>query len=629
MSPTAQDQSTPTYSNTGGMILGAGQTSGFKVFQTGFTPVQVFVYNETQDADVYYSMGASFVNQIPATATKVPAGIDVGLPFTQNEQAFTLFWKSKDGTPLAAQETVNCQWSNKVLNFNFAALIQQVAGTVNIGTMPNVTVEISGAGNTVSLASGTTVSISGSVTVTGTVNIGTAPTLTVNISGSGNTVQLQAGTTVGITGTVAVSGTVNIGTAPTLTVAISSAGNTVSLASGTTVSISGSVTVTGTVNIGTAPTLTVNISGSGNTVQLQAGTTVNIGSVTGTVTVAFSGTQNVAVTSGTVNATLTGSNVTIDTKETALQININNLVLLSQAQVTVTNLANGGSFLVVGDINNTYNYPLQQMGLYDGFVFVVYTAQGYAYSGPASVSAVISSAYPAIPAGYAITTPPSWTSAPTLSWAGGGDVGYATWLSSVAIPALFANFVLTNNTGATIANDTVTGLVFGIKAQVSVSNTVQSNIANTTGAPGYVQASAGSFDTISGTNAGSGPTGSSSEQVTLVAPGNYIKTLQFGGGTFQSSSAIGSVPSIEVYIALGGQILQRWNATATQSGYNVTLTIPPDSVPRNLSANGVANAGVTVTVFVTEGVTVAQFSYGDTYAVIAAATPAQRTATIV
>ena len=551
MSPTAQDQSTPTYSNTGGMILGAGQTSGFKVFQTGFTPVQVFVYNETQDADVYYSMGASFVNQIPATATKVPAGIDVGLPFTQNEQAFTLFWKSKDGTPLAAQETVNCQWSNKVLNFNFAALIQQVAGTVNIGTMPNVTVEISGAGNTVSLASGTTVSISGSVTVTGTVNIGTAPTLTVNISGSGNTV------------------------------------------------------------------------------QLQAGTTVNIGSVTGTVTVAFSGTQNVAVTSGTVNATLTGSNVTIDTKETALQININNLVLLSQAQVTVTNLANGGSFVVVGDINNTYNYPLQQMGLYDGFVFVVYTAQGYAYSGPTSVSAVISSAYPAIPAGYAITTPPSWTSAPTLSWAGGGDVGYATWLSSVAIPALFANFVLTNNTGATIANDTVTGLVFGIKAQVSVSNTVQSNIANTTGAPGYVQASAGSFDTISGTNAGSGPTGSSSEQVTLVAPGNYIKTLQFGGGTFQSSSAIGSVPSIEVYIALGGQILQRWNATATQSGYNVTLTIPPDSVPRNLSANGVANAGVTVTVFVTEGVTVAQFSYGDTYAVIAAATPAQRTATIV
>lgn len=136
------------------------------------------------------------------------------------------------------------------------------AADVTITSMPDVTIS----GGTVSLAAGTTVGISGTVTVAGSVSVTSMPNVTI----AGGTVSLAAGTTVSVTGTVTVAGSVSVSSMPNVTIA----GGTVSLAAGTTVGISGTVTIAGNVTISSMPAVT--ISGTGNTVTLQAGTSVSI-----------------------------------------------------------------------------------------------------------------------------------------------------------------------------------------------------------------------------------------------------------------------------------------------------------------------------------------------------------------
>lgn len=167
-----------------------------------------------------------------------------GMPFSQDTY-FTV--------PTAATETVlTVFWSGGTVGTTYPIKLivsdePFSLGPGNVGiTNVNVqggTISATISGGTVSLAAGTSVGINGTVTVQGTVNIGTAPTITVQISGTGNTVALAGGTQVGIAGNVTVQGTVNIGTAPTLSVSISGSGNTVNLAAGTVVNIGGTATV--------------------------------------------------------------------------------------------------------------------------------------------------------------------------------------------------------------------------------------------------------------------------------------------------------------------------------------------------------------------------------------------------
>lgn len=241
------------------ITMESGTSSGplQPIISTGFVPVQVIVYN-TSPATFYYAQG-SYQEQ-PGTAKPVPPNAYLALPFTLNATSFSLFWTSS--TPLDKSYTVVVEWADEPLPMNFSAL-QAV----------------------VSFAPGTSVTISGTVTVT----VENEPT--VNISGTNNTVKLAEGTSVAIAGSVTVTGDVNIANTPTFN--ISDTGNTVQLAAGTSVSISGSVTVTGSVNIGNTPTF--NISGTGNTVKIDSGTVVNIGTIAATVGVELVATGPVTI----------------------------------------------------------------------------------------------------------------------------------------------------------------------------------------------------------------------------------------------------------------------------------------------------------------------------------------------
>ena len=499
--------------------LTAGSGTATVTAPSSFTFVAI---TNTTPADIKMAPGKAVVQ--PTDAFDYPAGTFIGFPLNEQQTSVTLFWS-------------NAQAGNLV--------------TVYFSDVPFFT-----PGNV------------GSVSV----NVVTMPS--VNISGG--TVSLSAGTTVGISGTVTINGSVSVSNTPTVN--INSTGNTVSLAANTSVSITGTVTVTGTVNIGNSPS--VLISGTGNTVQLAANTSVNIGN-----------TPNVNISSGTVNATITGSNVTLDSNVVnAVLPNTSTVRCIANASTTVSNLANGASIRVDGNAQSCGS-PI----LADGFIFVAHSSSGYVYNQYT---------------GSGGWTMGGWTGEPTgFSYVGNldsysGSVNAASDMTGIVLfstPRVCNSVVLSlvNNTGATIVSDTITVTVWLIKAQVEISNTTSS--------PANMQAASGSFDTQS-SYSGTVANNASAQTVTLVAAGNYIQTLILYIGA-PTSSGVTYTPQLK-----NGSSTFYNNVIANDATQEMIFDF----------GEGVTNNGITMTIPGSSP----QISYSG-YAILRSATPRQRVATVV
>ena len=331
-------------------------------------------------------------------------------------------------------------------------------------------------------------------------NAQTTVSNTVSATISGGTVSLSAGTSVGVTGTVDVSGSVDVTNTPSVT--ISGTGNTVQLASGTAVGISGTVTVEGSVDIANSPT--VNISGTGNTVRLETGTTVNIG---GTATVEWTTEGPVSVTNDVIPS--------------------NDFMLLSEISYAITNWANGATAEFYG---NTGTYPAtiiqgtKTLAEIDGYFIVMQSSGEYGYASGGYISPSVSSLSLGSAFKYFNQSNQTFVQ-PAMDYSGGalgcGCIGSGPQFFDKPVAAETLNFTLTNNTGATIASDTLTVWVFGHKAQVS----------NPTTNPVAQQPSSGAFATLFGLLVGS--VGDATTQI--FDSGDYATSMHL---VVQSGSAI-------------------------------------------------------------------------------------------
>ena len=372
------------------------------------------------------------------------------------------------------------------------------AMAANAQTTVSNTVSATISGGTVSLSAGTSVGVTGTVDVSGSVDVTNTPSVT--ISGTGNTVQLASGTAVGISGTVTVEGSVDIANTPAVT--ISGSGNTVQLAAGTAVGISGTVTVEGSVDIANSPT--VNISGTGNTVRLETGTTVNIG---GTATVEWTTEGPVSVTNDVIPS--------------------NDFMLLSEISYAITNWANGATAEFYG---NTGTYPAtiiqgtKTLAEIDGYFIVMQSSGEYGYASGGYISPSVSSLSLGSAFKYFNQSNQTFVQ-PAMDYSGGalgcGCIGSGPQFFDKPVAAETLNFTLTNNTGATIASDTLTVWVFGHKAQVS----------NPTTNPVAQQPSSGAFATLFGLLVGS--VGDATTQI--FDSGDYATSMHL---VVQSGSAI-------------------------------------------------------------------------------------------
>jgi hypothetical protein len=218
---------------------------------------------------------------------------------------------------------------------NLANNTVQITGTptFNIGSMPNVTIanatlkvqlDQSGGNNTVNIAGTPSVNIANS-------------SLNVSLTGT-NTVNLAAGTTVAISGTP----TMNIASMPNVTIANATLKVQLDQTGGNnTVNIAG----TPSVNIANS-SLNVTLTGT-NTVNLAAGSTV---SITGTPTMNIGSMPNVTIANATLKVQLdqTGGNNTVNIAGTP-SVNIANSSLNVAIQGTPTfNLGAGASVSIAG-----------------------------------------------------------------------------------------------------------------------------------------------------------------------------------------------------------------------------------------------------------------------------------------
>jgi hypothetical protein len=241
-------------------------------------------------------------------------------------------------------------------------------------------------------------------------------------------------------------------------------------------------------------------------------------------------------------------------------------------------------------MNATGKVPLSQLGLYDGIVVVVHSAYAWSMT-TQDIAMWVTGADAAlgVSGGYVSTTPPSFTGVFSF---GGGQLGYGTFLASAPFPALFAVITLTNASGGTIASDTVTVNVFGIKAQVD----------NPVGNPVQQQAANGSYANLDYTNGGSaagptGQTGSSSETATIFNAGGYAASLTWDAMNFTLTvdGGTGVSATFSLTLFFGGAIIATVGGNATLNAAT-SITLPAGTWQ---PAKSVSNSGVTVQAVVT------------------------------
>jgi hypothetical protein len=399
----------------------------------------------------------------------------------------------------------------------------------------------------VTIVGTTTVTVTGPVTVTGTVNIGLMPAITINSSGASpvyvnltNSVQLAAGTanigTINIAagqsvqiaagsatiGTVNLaSGTkINIGTVDTLTASNATIVNdilpanplatTVAQTLAVNVSAGGQVAVTFNVATGLYDEFYVAVaspSGNGNNYSLVANSVLLAGTGFGSVDLpnptsfpvlkaqaagvwfgpctfaqpaVFNQVNLYLESSAAVNETVTiqlfpkyaSQDATVVNPATSpVPNNVTNtyvpgneLVAFGSVTSTVTNLANGSTVQPAVVLASA-------RGLYDGMVVTVVSANGtIADYGDLQALASISE-------GSNIRVFTGTASQPWTATDAAGAAYYIVLFGS-AQPADRLALTITNVSGATIASDTLTVKFYGIRAQVAISQTSGQNIVN-------------------------------------------------------------------------------------------------------------------------------------------------------
>lgn len=289
-----------------------------------------------------------------------------------------------------------------------------------------------------------------------------------------------------------------------------------------------SVTVAGTIDIGNTPAVTVE-SGS------------------------------VAVTSGTVDATI--QNASLDTQSTIVNeyVSTSTLVSFGTQTIDVASLANGSS------VGANFSLPDNQLGFYDGLFFSWESAQGVAYTQGDCYG------WTNLNGQNNITTPNITPNNQEVGFFGSGQVFERI------------GFNLVNNTGAEVTTDTITVSAWALKG----------TITNPTSAPVYQQDAIGGFDEFYSIS----QTLEAGTQVTLTlvptSVGGYIKYLVLTYLNDNTDAYLG-------YLDVGG------------NGEDLITTIPAASSTLNAAGmlfpplefkTGVANGGVTLTIGVPAGTT--------------------------
>lgn len=531
--------------------MASGATSGSKTFTTGFTPVEIVVYNDSP-ADIYYADG--LFSTKPGATIRIPPNTDMPIPYTQNAQGFTLFWEST--STLTQTYQIIVKWSNVPLAVPYTPLTQQVS------VADSVTISVTQSGNwTIDIGTMPNVNINGPITVEGVtggtaIGVSISSSVALNVQQSGTwTVSISNQPTVNVNGPVSVQG-VTGGTA--IGVSISSS-----------VALNVQQSGTWTVDINTMPTVNINgpitVEGvSGGTaigVQVQNDVTIN-----GTVTVQFPSAQEVTLAAtGPVSIT-----------DPVLSANV--AILPPPINVAFSVPAAGDSQAILLDPGNDYT------GLYDGFYLRINSPSNQVPNLKITINAVALQEYGLV----------TKTLSTVVTWATNNDtIGFSNFIP-VAPSTMFSAVDITVENTYQGDTETLTFQLYYRKASNEVTN-LSTN-------PVQQQAANGSYANLDYTNGGSaagpsGQTGSSSETATIFNAGGYAASLTWDAMNFTLTvdGGTGVSAAFSLTLFFGGAIIATVGGNATLNAA-ASITLPAGTWQ---PAKSVSNSGVTVQAVVT------------------------------
>ena len=226
---------------------------------------------------------------------------------------------------------------------------------------------------------------------------------------------------------------------------------TVVIDSSSPINVTGPVTVPDGVDVSNFPATFNVTTASGDTVTIAG--TINIASdqlvgISGVATVEFNGTQNI---------NLSASDITLDTNVANVKLATNALVPLTLADTTtVANLASGTAVsLNLG--------PYIPAGYFDAMIVMFHSSGGYVYS-----QASLALNYVETATNSYITQQGVVTLDTTASM--GTGLQKVAWDFPAPSIGNGCYVALVNNTGTTIASDTITVDVYLVKATINVGN---------------------------------------------------------------------------------------------------------------------------------------------------------------
>ena len=229
---------------------------------------------------------------------------------------------------------------------------------------------------------------------------------------------------------------------------------TVVIDSSSPINVTGPVTVPDGVDVSNFPATFNVTTASGDTVTIAG--TINIASdqlvgISGVATVEFNGTQNI---------NLSASDITLDTNITNVKLATNALVPQTlSVPTTVSNLANGSGV----SLNLGGYIPA---GYFDAMIVMFHSSGGYVYS-----QANLALNYVELATNSYITQEGIITLDTTASSTGLQKV---TWEFPAPAMGNGCYVAVINNTGTTIASDTITVDVYLVKATINVGNSSSS-----------------------------------------------------------------------------------------------------------------------------------------------------------
>jgi hypothetical protein len=301
------------------------------------------------------------------------------------------------------------------------------------------------------------------------------------------------------------------------------------------------------------------------------------------INVAKSGTWNVnAVQSGTWNVGSVGSiTETVQGNVVNSVLPVNNLVYIGYTTLSVSNLANGS----IADTAVSASYPTV-FPLLDGVVVVAHSAYAQSNNVGFPYSIALFNFGTLLPVGGFIA--PSFTIEYSAQDNDGPNAEYRAFLQA-PVAASGSTIVFTNNSGSTIASDTITFYLFYVKAQIS----------NPTANPVNMQPGQGEFDSIE--YSWTGNLGGGADQL-LIPSGNYIKSLRL----VLIATPVNSSTSNTLTLFNGSSAF--WNANPS-----ATTTIDTGFIT---FGDGVPNNGIYV-----ETTSDLEITVQSGYAVLASTTP--------